>query len=218
MTKEEMAAIAAVCKSHKTYVVAHCGGSQAALDAVRAGVTCLEHGYVLNQESLKELAAVGGYLDPTLCVTRCEGWYRENGFEESLIVKALAYDARHVQSLKNAKSAGVKIVCGTDVPPGDQNEGTNATVREIELLCEDGSLSEIEAIRAATVNAASLCHLEGSAGAVKSGYFADLIATRKNPLENIRNMDEIVFVMKEGLVVRNELTSHPQRPQEFLVS
>ncbi|HZW57958.1 MAG TPA: amidohydrolase family protein [Nitrososphaerales archaeon] len=205
MTKEEMQAVASVCKSRNTYVTAHCGGSSVAIDAVEAGVTCLEHGYVLNNEAVEKLAKVKGYLDPTLCVTRSEEWYRWYGFEEPLIEKALAYHSRHVQSLKNAVSAGVKIVLGTDIPPGDENEGTNATIREVEYLCKDGSLPEIEALKAATVNSATLCGLQNQTGLIREGYFADIIAVAENPLSDIRNLRKVVFVMKEGDVVRNDL-------------
>ena len=80
----------------------------------------------------------------------------------------------------------------------------NATVKEIEFLVEAG-LSRVDALRAATVNAARLCRIDDRVGLVKKGYYADLIAVPENPLDDVKALRGIAFVMKDGKVIRNEL-------------
>ncbi len=204
MTKEEIAAVTSVAKSCRTYVAAHIGGSTAIIEAAEAGVTCFEHGYIMNRDAAKSIKEVAGYLVPTLSVTRSEEWMRTNNFEEWTIEKALSVKDRHMESVRLAISEGVTLVCGTDIPPGDLNNGVNATVREIEFIKEAG-LNELEAIRAATTNAAKLCRIENKVGLVKPGYRADLIAVPRNPLKDIRQLEQIKFVMKGGKIIRNDI-------------
>jgi imidazolonepropionase-like amidohydrolase len=204
MTKDEIAAVTSVARSRGTYVAAHVGGSTAIIEAAEAGVTSFEHGYIINREAAKAIKEVSGYLVPTLSVTRSEEWMRANNFEEWTIYKALSIKDRHMESIKLAISEGVTLVCGTDIPPGDLNEGINATVREIEFIKEAG-LNELEAIRTATINAAKLCRMENKVGLVKPGYKADLIAVPRNPLKDIRQLERIKFVMKDGEIIRNDI-------------
>ncbi|MEM2883731.1 MAG: amidohydrolase family protein [Nitrososphaerales archaeon] len=204
MTKEEMQAVTYAAKAKNTYVAAHAGGSNAIITAVAAGVSCFEHGYILNREAARAIKSVNGYLVPTLSVTRSPEWMRANKFNEAIIEKALSAADRHTESLKIAVSEGVTIVNGTDLPPGDLNGGVNATVREIEFLVEAG-LSDLEALRAATLNAARLCRIADKVGVIKKGYYADLIAMPKNPLHDVKALRSIVFVMKDGQVFRDEL-------------
>jgi imidazolonepropionase-like amidohydrolase len=204
MTKDEIAAVTSVARSRGTYVAAHVGGSTAIIEAAEAGVTSFEHGYIINREAAKAIKEVSGYLVPTLSVTRSEKWMRANNFEEWTIYKALSIKDRHMESVKLAISEGVTLVCGTDIPPGDLNEGINATVREIEFIKEAG-LNELEAIRTATINAAKLCRMENKVGLVKPGYKADLIAVPRNPLKDIRQLERIKFVMKGGEIIRNDI-------------
>jgi imidazolonepropionase-like amidohydrolase len=204
MTKDEIAAVTSVARSRGTYVAAHVGGSTAIIEAAEAGVTSFEHGYIINREAAKAIKEVSGYLVPTLSVTRSEEWMRANNFEEWTIYKALSIKDRHMESIKLAISEGVTLVCGTDIPPGDLNEGINATVREIEFIKEAG-LNELEAIRTATINAAKLCRMENKVGLVKPGYKADLIAVPRNPLKDIRQLERIKFVMKGGEIIRNDI-------------
>ncbi len=206
MTKEEMQAVVYAAKSKGTYVAAHAGGSNSIITAASAGVTCFEHGYILNREAAKAIKSVKGYLVPTLSVTRSPEWMRANKFNEEVIEKALSAADRHTESLKTAVSEGVTIVNGTDLPPGDFNAGVNATVKEIEFLVEAG-LSRLEALRAATLNAARLCRISDRVGLIKEGFYADLIAVLKNPLDDVKALRSIVFVMKGGKVIKDELRS-----------
>jgi imidazolonepropionase-like amidohydrolase len=93
--------------------------------------------------------------------------------------------------------AGVKIAFGTD--SGVSAHGENA--REFELMVETG-MPEIEAIRSATLSSAELLGIEDTAGAIKAGYWADIIAVEGNPLNDIGLLRDVRFVMKDGTVYR----------------
>ncbi len=204
MTVEEMEAVTSVARSKGTYVCAHSGGSRPIIAAAEAGVKCFEHGYVLSREAARKIRETGGYLDPTLSVTRSPEWMREHHFEEWTIEKAVSARDSHLQSIKNAVAEGVKILNGTDMPAGDLNRGVNVTAREIEFLTEAG-LSPAEALRAATTSAAELCGVPDQLGQVKEGYLADLIAIPSNPLSDVRALGKIQFVVKNGGIIRNDL-------------
>jgi len=204
MTKEEMVAVVSAARSRGTYVTAHAGSSLPIMRAVEAGVKCFEHGYVLSREAAQAIKNSNGCLVPTLSVTRSGDWMRKNGFEEWTIEKALSAGKTHVDSTKTAIRAGVRILNGTDLPPGDSNDGVNATVREIEFLTEAG-LSPLEALRAATTYPSALCGVSKKLGSVKEGYLADLVAVPDSPLSDIRALEKIGFVMKDGEIFRNEL-------------
>jgi imidazolonepropionase-like amidohydrolase len=204
MTRDEMEAVTSVARSKGTYVCAHAGGSRPIITAVEAGVKCFEHAYVLSTEAAKSIKETGGYLVPTLSVTRSPEWMKENGFEEWTIEKAVSAKETHLRSIKNAVAEGVTILNGTDMPAGDMNRGVNVTAREMEFLTDAG-LSSIDAIRAATTRAAELCGIQDQLGQVKEGYFADLISVQSSPISDIKAMHNIRFVMKDGKIIRNDL-------------
>ena len=203
MTFDEIKTVASSARSKGKYVTAHAGGSGPILTAVEAGVTCFEHGYALNSEAAKAIKKAGGYLVPTLSVTRSPDWYKSQGFNEGML-KVLSYGKSHLDAIKNAIDAGVTILNGTDIPPGDLNGDINATVREIEFLMDAG-LNSNEALRSSTTLCANLCGIGDKVGLIKAGYCADLIAVPGNPLSNIRHMRQIKFVMKNGELIKNEL-------------
>lgn len=200
---EEMEAAVAVARSKNTYVCAHAGGSEPIVKAVNAGVRCFEHGYQVDRQAARAIRDAGGYLVPTLSVTRSATWMQEHRFEPWTIEKALAAGPDHLESIRIAVAEGVKIVNGTDVPPGDTSDGVSVAVREMEYMADAG-LSPLESVRATTLRAAELLGLASEIGAVEPGYQADLIAVRENPLEDIRALRGIFFVMQAGRVIRLE--------------
>ena len=212
MTKEEMEAVVRVARSRGTYVTAHAGGSEPILKAVEAGVTCFEHGYVLNRAAAKAIKEVEGYLVPTLDVTRSPVWMREHGTAEQGIERILSAANAHLEGIKTAIEEEVKLVNGTDIPPGDLNDGVNATVKEMEFLMDAG-LSPIEVIRSSTIYAADLCRISDKVGLVKPGYVADLIAVPSNPISDLKTMRRIKFVMKGGQIIRDDLHTSGMRKQ-----
>jgi imidazolonepropionase-like amidohydrolase len=201
MSYDEMRAVVIEAKRFGTYVTAHAGGSKAITQAVRAGLECIEHGYVMDMDTAMLMKKKNVYLVPTLSVTRSPGWMEQNGFEEWTIRKAIEAKSAHTRSVRNAIRAGVRILVGTDLPPADFNEGVNATVKEMEFLSELG-LSNLEIIRGATSYCAELCCRRGEKlGLLKAGYIADIVGTTKNPLKDIKALEKIDFVMKEGKVI-----------------
>lgn len=201
MTIEEIEATVSVAKSKHTYVAAHAGESGPILMAVKAGVLCFEHCYFLDRDAARAIHNIGGYVCPTLCVSRSPNWMKKNRFESWKIEKALGVAQDHLESTRTAIKEGIKIITGTDIPPGDMDDGINITVREIEYLVEAG-LSPLEAMQATFLNAAELMGIDNQVGVVEPCYQADFIAVRENPLKDIRALREIFFVMQSGRVVR----------------
>lgn len=202
MTKAEIEAVVAVAKSRNTYVAAHAGGSEAIILAAGAGVHSIEHAYDLNHEAAKTLKDAGCYLVPTLGVTRSPDWMVAHHFPEEVVRKATSFDSMHLDSIKTAVKAGVKIVNGTDIPPGDMSNGVNVSVREMNYLVQAG-LTILQALRASTVDAAALCGLSNTIGLVKPGYDADLIAVEQDPVKDLKSLERISFVMKKGEMLTN---------------
>ncbi len=201
---EEMSAAAAVAKAKGTYVCAHAGGSRVIERAIEAGITCFEHCYQLDESAAKAIKNVSGYVVPTLSVSRSPIWMRDHRYEEWTIKKATDSGPEHLESIRTAVKAGLNIAMGTDIPPGDVNDGVNASIREIEFLADAG-LSNLDAMRAATINAARLCRADQKIGAVQEGFMADLIAVPGDPIEDLHNMRNIVFIIKDGVVIKNRL-------------
>jgi imidazolonepropionase-like amidohydrolase len=170
---------------------------------LRSGVRSIEHGYILDVETARLMKEHDCYFDPTLSVTRSPNWMKEHGFEDWTIKKAVEAGNTHKESVKLAIKEGVKIVTGTDLPPGDLNEGVVTTVREMEFI-GDAGLSIVDVLKSATITAARLCQIQDRVGAIKPDYCADLIAVEENPLRNLKALERIKFVMKDGDVMRND--------------
>jgi imidazolonepropionase-like amidohydrolase len=169
-------------------VAAHAYGGEGAKNAIRGGVRSLEHGMMLDDEGLRLLVERGTYYCPTLSV-----YIPKTPDEDTELRRRIV--ASHRQVFQKALRMGVKIVFGTDV--GAFEHGTNA--REFELMVEYG-MKPLEAIRAATTRAAELLRMEKQLGAVEPGKYADIIAVEGNPLEDIRALRRVNFVMKAGQV------------------
>ncbi|HYB04250.1 MAG TPA: amidohydrolase family protein [Nitrososphaerales archaeon] len=204
MTREEMAAMVSVARDHGTYVAAHAGGSRAIVVGAEAGVKSFEHAYVLTKEAARAVRGVDGVIVPTLSVTRSPEWMKENHFEDWTIEKALSSGTTHLESIRTAVREGVRLLVGTDLPAGDESRGVNCTVREIEYLQDAGS-SPLEALRSATIHCAKLCKAANELGKLKPNFLADVIAVPSNPLSDLKALEQIHFVMKDGMVIRNNL-------------
>ena len=185
---EDIRAIVTEAARWRRDVAAHAYGGEGAKNAVRGGVRSLEHGMMLDDEALRLMVEHGTFYCPTLSV------YVPKTPEEDTDLRRRIV-ASHRQVFQKAMRMGVKIVFGTDV--GAFEHGTNA--REFELMVEYG-MKPVEAVRAATVRAAELLRMEGQVGAVEPGKYADIIAVEGNPLEDIRALRRVAFVMKAGQV------------------
>jgi imidazolonepropionase-like amidohydrolase len=162
---------------------------------IDAGVASIEHGIQLDDEAVRKMVAKGIYLVPTLYVYCC-------ALEKSDLAMSGGKTSRlalHEVSFKKALGAGVKIAFGTDAGPFPH--GTQAI--EFEWMTRYG-MSPLQAIQAATINAADLMGWADQIGAIEPGKFADMIAVDENPLTDIKQLEHVRFVMKGGSVVRND--------------
>lgn len=162
---------------------------------IDAGVASIEHGIQLDDDAIRKMVAKGIYLVPTLYVYCC-------ALEKSDLAMSGGKTSRlaiHEVSFKKALAAGVKIAFGTDAGPFPH--GTQAI--EFEWMTRYG-MTPLQAIQAATINAADLMGWADQIGAIEPGKFADMIAVDESPLADIKQLEHVRFVMKGGAVVRND--------------
>jgi imidazolonepropionase-like amidohydrolase len=194
-TLEESKAIVDEAHREGVKVACHAYGGTGLHTCIDAGVDSIEHGLDLDDAALKQMVAKGVYLVPTLYVYEFEP-------EEDLAMSGgKTTRARiHEASFKRALAAGVKIAFGTDAGPFPH--GTQAV--EFEYMTRFG-MTPLAAIQSATIAAAELMGWADRVGAVEPGKFADLIAVDGSPLDDIKLLEHVRFVMKGGVVVRNDL-------------
>jgi imidazolonepropionase-like amidohydrolase len=198
LSQEEMNAIVEEAHHWGRKVAAHCHGDTAGRMAVQAGVDSIEHGSFLKPETLAMMRDKGIYLVPTLLAG---DWINAkiNTFPPPIAVKAKAAIAARSDMFRNALKSGVKIAFGTDsaVSP----HGMNA--KEFALMTGLGMLPAA-ALRSATSAAAALLGIDDRLGTLAAGKTADVIAVPGNPLANITATENVLFVMKDGRVVRDD--------------
>jgi imidazolonepropionase-like amidohydrolase len=200
-TYAEMEAACEAAHNAGRRVTAHAGSARAITEGIRAGLDCIEHGYYLDQPTVELMAQRGIYLVPTLSVSRAEEYMRRTGCPQWMIDKSLRAGEDHMRSFVLAHQAGVKIAMGTDMLPADPYDGTLAVYREIEWMVQGGLTAEA-ALRAATLSAAELCQVDDRLGSITPSKLADLVAMPSSPLDDVRSLRGIDFVMKDGAVVR----------------
>ncbi len=169
-------------------------GLQFCLDS---GVASIEHGIQLDDAAIAKMVKKGIYLVPTLYVYSGALEKADLAMSGGKITRL----AIHEVSFKKALAAGVKIAFGTDAGPFPH--GTQAI--EFEWMTRYG-MSPLAAIQSATINAADLMGWADQIGAIEPGKFADIIAVDGNPLDDIKQLENVKFVMKGGQVVRNDFS------------
>ncbi|MEP2281052.1 amidohydrolase family protein [Maribacter sp.] len=197
LSNEEMKTIVDEASRHHINVAAHAHGTEGIKEAIRAGVYSIEHGSIIDDEGIQLMKEKGVYLVPTRGLAT---------IIEPMIDKmdpVMAGKAEYVmpiakQNLKNAIKANVKIAFGTDTPIIPH--GKNAI--EFAALMECG-MNSMEAIQTATTNSAAMLELTDR-GELKQGLLADIIAVDANPIKDISTLEHVKFVMKGGVVYKNE--------------
>ena len=166
---------------------------------MRAGVDSIEHGSFLDKESIRLFKQTGAYLVPTLSPSYKIPAQMEGNpfFTDAIKAKAFAASAASKANFAKAYEAGVKIAFGTD--SAVTKHGENAD--EFAMMVDSG-MSEMDAIRAATVVAAELIEMSETLGTIESGKLADIIAVDANPLEDITSLEDVSVVIKEGVRVK----------------
>ncbi|SRR5579875_405629 len=203
LTEEEIRAAVQVAHGWGRLVTAHAGPADAISSAIDRGLDGVEHGYALDAAVVKKMVASRTWLVPTLCVTRCEAFYKRLGAPSHVLDKAVGAGEAHLAGISLAIREGVRIALGTDMLPFEEFDGTTATVRELEFLVQAG-LSPAAALRAATTEAACYLGLSGEVGDIVVGQEADLIAVAANPLDDISRMRQLTFIMHAGRPARPE--------------
>jgi imidazolonepropionase-like amidohydrolase len=186
-------------------VAAHTGSIAATLDALEAGVDSFEHGYFLNEDVFRKMKDKGAWYVPTIVVSQAGAmeFFRRIGSTPFYLARVQMVGKSHWAALQAAIRTGVNIAMGSDQFPYEPNEGTVASVREIELYHEAG-MTTLQALRSATVNTARMLGAEQDLGLVAPGKYADLIALDADPLQDIRALRTISVVMKGGQLVRHD--------------
>jgi imidazolonepropionase-like amidohydrolase len=198
-TDAELAAIVESAHLLGMKVAAHAHGKQGIDSAIRAGVDSIEHGTYGDNESFALFKKHGTYLVPTILAgkTVAELALKPGHFHPSVQEKAARIGPLMQDMFKRAYAAGVKVAFGTD--SGVSTHGENA--REFGYMVEAG-MPAIEAILAATRNAADLIGAADRTGSIQAGRFADVIAVAGNPVTDITELRRVTFVMKGGKIVK----------------
>lgn len=199
-TDEEIFAFADEAHRLGVKITAHVHGNQAGLTVARAGFDSIEHGTMIEDDTIAVMKQNNVALVPTLYVLEwilAQG--RSGGVTEDNLRKAVEVSRSHREAFMKAYEAGIKIVMGSDpIFPHEES------VREFASMVRAG-LPEWESIRAGTINAAELLGLEHEIGSLEVGKLADVVAVSKNPVEDITALEHVRFVMRGGRLVRNEV-------------
>jgi imidazolonepropionase-like amidohydrolase len=199
-TQDELNAIVDAAHNLGRRVTAHAHGANGVNAFLRAGGDSIEHGTYLDEASIKLFKARGAYLVPTLLAgATVTQWGNDpqSFLSPAARAKAVEVGPRMRDMARRAHAAGVQIAFGTD--SSVSRHGQNA--REFSLLVEAG-LTPIEAIRAATVAGADHLGLGGKIGALRPGMAADIVAVSGDPLGDVRVLERVGFVMKDGRVYK----------------
>jgi imidazolonepropionase-like amidohydrolase len=195
LSDEELRAVVGEARRQRVKVMAHAHGTAAINAALRAGVDSIEHGSMLDDESIRLMKRGGAFLVPTAWVNTA-GEHDLTDAPPEVREKGRMVTERARESLRRAIREGVRIAYGTDA--GVFPHGRNAA--DFAVLVAAG-LSPLEAIRAATTHAAELLGVDDR-GALAPGLLADVVAVPGDPLEDIGALERVSFVMKGGVIHR----------------
>ena len=200
-TVEEVKAICDTAKDYGMYVAAHAHGDEGMQRAIIGGVKTIEHGTYMSDETMELMKKHDAYLVPTITAGKeVAEKAKIAGFYPDIVVpKALAVGPQIQGTFARAYKKGVGIAFGTDA--GVFKHGDNG--KEFGFMVEAG-MPAMETIQSATITNAMLLKMENKIGQIKKGFYADIIAVDDNPIKNIATMENVVFVMKNGKVYKNE--------------
>lgn len=194
-SEDELRAAVSAAREKGRDVAAHAHGTEGIKRAVRAGVRTIEHASMLDDEAIQLIKQHGAFIVPN---PYTNAYMLERGaaggYQPYQLEKAKEIYTLKLESTRRAIRAGVQIGYGTDA--GVQPHGVNG--RQFAILVDAG-MTALQAIQAATLVDAKLLRMEGKIGTLRPGAFADIIAVRGDPLQNIRTLEQPVFVMKDGV-------------------
>lgn len=196
-TKEEITAIGEETLRLRKKLAAHAVTRDGVLAAIAAGARTIEHGQALDDECIRSMVKNGVYWCPTIHVNM---WVAEGRAAEGNTV-FLSLKDRLPLTFARALKAGVKIAFGTDAGGFAWTENQ---AKEFSYMVQWG-MTPMQAIKSATTVAADLLGMSGMIGEITPGAFADIVATRGDPLKDISTLEQIGFVMKGGIVYKRGL-------------
>lgn len=196
---EEIKAITETAKDYGMRVACHAHGAEGIKRAILGGVNSIEHGTFMDDEGMELMKKYNVWYVPTLTAGRSVGDSAKvpGYFVPVVAAKALQVGPTIQKTFAKAYKAGVKIAFGTDA--GVYPHGKNYL--EFQFMTEAG-MPPMEAIKAATINAADLMDIKNERGSIETGKTADIIATEGDPLQDITVLGKMSFVMKEGKVYK----------------
>jgi len=198
---EELKAIITTAKDYGMPVAAHAHGAEAIKRAIRAGVTSIEHGTFMDDEAIDLFKKYGVWFVPTIIAGKSvsDSAKKPGYFPPVIAAKALAIGPIIQGTFAKAYKAGVKIAFGTDA--GVYAHGKNWM--EFVYMTEAG-MPAMEALKCATLNSAELIGVSDRVGSLEAGKLADVVAVDGDPIKDIHVMGQVKFVMKDGVVYKNE--------------
>jgi len=197
---DEIKAITQTAKDYGMLTAAHAHGDEGIQRAILGGIKTIEHGTFMSEETMELMKKYDVYLVPTITAGKeVEKNAKVRGFyPEIIMLKALEVGPQIQGTFAKAYKKGVKIAFGTDA--GVFPHGLNA--KEFSYMVEAG-MPALEAIRAATIVNAMLLGVGDEIGQIKESFLADIIAVDQNPLQNVKTLENVTFVMKDGKVYKN---------------
>ncbi|MFN8058869.1 MAG: amidohydrolase family protein [Vicinamibacterales bacterium] len=203
-TEEQLSAVVEEALGKGVPVLAHSHGDEGSLAAVRAGVRSIEHGTFMSETTLQAMKERGTFFVPTYS-TVVDLIEPGGDYDDPVVHVRGKFMLPYLQrTVRKAHQLGVPIVTGADSSYGPQS--VTRVSHEIVNLAFDCGLTPLEALQAATVNAARLFGLEKKTGAIEVGLEADLVAVEENPLINVRTVQDVLLVISNGRLALDRLT------------
>ena len=198
-TIEEIKAICETAKDYGMHVAAHAHGDEGMKRAILGGVKTIEHGTYMSDETMELMKKYDAYLVPTITAGKeVEEKAKIKGFYPAIVVpKALAVGPQIQGTFARAYKKGVGIAFGTDA--GVFKHGDSG--KEFGYMVAAG-MPAMEVIQSATVTNAEILGMEQEIGQLKKGFLADIVAVHEDPTVNIKTMEQVVFVMKDGVIYK----------------
>lgn len=198
-TIEEIKAICETATDYGMFVAAHAHGDEGMQRAILGGVKTIEHGTYMSDETMDLMIKYNAFLVPTITAGKevAEKATVKGFYPDIVVPKALAVGPQIQGTFARAYKKGVPIAFGTDA--GVFKHGNNG--KEFGFMVA-GGMPVIEALQSATITNAKLLKMETELGQIQKGFFADIIAVNDDPTKNITTMENVVFVMKNGVVYK----------------
>lgn len=204
-TLEELQAAVEIARDNFKHTAAHAHACQGILNAVEAGADLIEHGTFADETALRLMAERKVTMVPTFCAVT--SMLADPAIGEAmpphLHKRLIDSRATRREMVRQAHRLGVPLAMGTDAGTPGNHHGDN--VDECIAMVEESGIRPADAIQAATINGARLLRQEGNLGSLDPGKFADVIATRENPLNDIHALKHLSLVMKGGVIHLNAL-------------